>query len=262
MFSCSGLCGRILLHSILRPVKDMSVTLLPPKEPAPGEEAVRIEEVVRISDGGGNGNGGRNFEEHHYGPDENRGNDPERWATPFSAYRTAALFAVFSITSVFATLTHILASRWVHSKDWTPLILPHVLYFNTVILLISSLTIELARFSLSRGAFQRSVRWLWCTLLLGVGFVAGQAVAWKAIALRGLYLSSNPGSFFFYFLTGVHGLHLLGGMLALSYVIAFANRLARRGRQEMAVGTVAFYWHFMDALWLYLLVVLFTAVQG
>lgn len=240
----------------------MPVTLAPLKEPSSSEELIRAEEEIRLSDAGGNGNGGGKFEENRYDPDGNPESDPQRWATPFSAYRTAALFVVFSITSVFATLTHILASRWVHSKDWTPLILPHVLYFNTAILLVSSLTIELARFSLSRGAFHRSVRWLWCTLLLGVAFVSGQAVAWKAIVLRGLHLASNPGSFFFYFLTGVHGLHLLGGMLALSYVIAFANKLARRGRQSMAVGTVAFYWHFMDVLWLYLLALLFTAVQG
>jgi len=234
----------------------MSATLLPPTIPAP------IEEPVRPPDGGGNGNGRDNFEEPHYGPNEDPQNDPEHWATPLSAYRAAALFAVFSITSVFATLTHILASRWVHSKDWTSVRLPHILYFNTAILLVSSLTIELARLSLSREAFKRSVSWLWFTLILGIVFVAGQVVAWKEIVLRGLYLTSNPGSFFFYFLTAAHGVHLLGGMLALSYVIVFAGGLVRRGRQKTAVSTVAFYWHFMDALWIYLLALLLTSVQG
>ena len=237
----------------------MSATLVPPPVVPPNEEG------VRPSDTGGNGGGGRNIEERHYGggdnPEGDPDNNPERWSTPLSAYRTVALFAIFSITSVFATLTHILAARWVNSRDWIPLALPHILYLNTGVLLISSLTIEVARFSLAREAFHRSVRWLWVTLILGIAFVAGQIIAWKAFVLRGLYLSSNPGSFFFYFLTGAHGLHLLVGIAALCYVIAFSRTLVRRGRQRTALSTLAFYWHFMDGLWLYLFILLFMTVQ-
>jgi cytochrome c oxidase subunit III len=233
----------------------MSATLLPPTvTPAP-------EEAVRPSDNGGNGGGGGNFEERHYGPNENPESDPERWKTPLSAYRTAALFAVFSITSVFATLTHILASRWVHSKDWVPIGLPHILYLNTAVLLASSFTFEFARSSLAREALQGCVRWLSTTLILGVAFVAGQIVAWRQFIGRGLHLGSNLGSFFFYCFTAAHAIHLLGGVIALFYVILFANRLSQRGRQKTAVSAVAFYWHFMDGLWLYLLALLFMTIQ-
>ena len=233
----------------------MAATLLPPTvQPA-------REESPRISDGGGNGNGGGNIEERHYSPGENPESDPERWKTPLSAYRTAALFAVFSITSVFATLTHILASRWVHSKDWVPISLPHVLYANTGVLLVSSVTFELARRSLAREALRRCVRWLSITLLLGMLFIVGQIAAWRELVFRGLHPISNPGSFFFYCFTAVHGLHLLGGVLALAYVIVFAGRLASRGREKTAVGTVAFYWHFMDALWMYLLALLVFTIE-
>lgn len=233
----------------------MAATLLPTAvKPRPKEEA-------RLSDSGGNGSGGGNFEGRGYDSRENPGADSERWATPLSAYRTIALFAIFSVSSVFATLTHVLVSRWTHSKDWVPISLPHILYVNTAVLLVSSLTLELARFSIGREASKRGVRWLSITLLLGLGFVAGQFVAWKELISRSLSVASNPGSFFFYFLTAAHAVHLFGGVLALSYVVLFAQRLSRKGRQKTAVGVVAFYWHFMDGLWVYLLVLLVTTIQ-
>lgn len=232
----------------------IAVTLIPPTLP-------EQEEAARPSDNGGNGNGGGNFEEPDRGPNENPEPDPERYATPLSAYKTAALFAMFSIMSVFATLTHILESRWVHSRDWVPIDLPHILYLNTAVLLASSLTFELARRSISREALNRCVRWLAITLLLGVCFVAGQVVAWREVVARGLFVASNPGSFFFYFFTAAHGLHLVGGFLALTYVIVFAKTLSQRGRQKTAVSAVAFYWHFMDVLWIYLLALLLFTIQ-
>lgn len=239
----------------------MSATILPPTAPSPVSPS-QPEQALHPSDNdGGNGTGGGDSEERRYGPNEEPEANPERWATPLSAYRTVALFAVFSVTSVFAAITHVLASRWVHSKDWLSVSLPHILYLNTVVLLISSWTIELARRSLAREAFQRCLRWLSVTLFLGTAFVAGQIMAWREFVFRGFYLTSNPGSFFFYFLTAAHGLHLLAAVLALAYVMVFANRLVRRGRQQTAVNTVAFCWHFLDGLWLYVLALLFMTIQ-
>jgi len=233
----------------------VAATLLPPPvSPLPEKEATP-------SDNSGNGFGGGKFNEPDYRPDGNPAPDPERWATPLSAYRTAALFVIFSIMSVFATLTHILEFRWVSSKDWVSIPLPHILYLNSAVLLISSLTIELARFSRAGETSKRSVRWLAVTLLLGIAFVAGQLAAWRELVFRGLYVASNPGSFFFYFLTAAHCIHLLVGVLALSYVVLFSSRLARKYRLRTAVSAVALYWHFMDGLWLYLLALLFATIQ-
>lgn len=235
----------------------MAATIVPHPPTAPREDE------APLSDRGGNGTGGGNFDDRGFGPNENPEDaDPERWATPLSAYRTIALFAVFSISAVFATLTHVLVSRWTHSKNWVPIDLPHILYLNTAVLLASSLTFELARFSIGREALRRCVGWLSVTLLLGLGFVAGQFVAWRELVSRSLTVSSTQGSFFFYFLTGAHAVHLLGGLLALSYILLCAQRLARTGREKTAVGVVAFYWHFMDGLWVYLLILLLKTVEG
>jgi cytochrome c oxidase subunit 3 len=234
----------------------MASTLLPPSAaPAPEKEPPLAD------NNNGNGFGGGNFDDPDYGPHQDPEPDPERWAAPPSAYRTATLFVIFSVLSVFATLTHVLESRWGHSKDWVSISLPPILYVNTAILLLSSLTIELARLSRATQASRRCARWLFVTLLLGLAFVGGQLVAWRALVFRGLYVASNPGSFFFYMLTAVHGIHLLGGILALVCVVSFHGRLAREGKLQTAVGSVALYWHFMDVLWVYLLALLFLTIQ-
>lgn len=92
------------------------------------------------------------------------------------------------------------------------------------------------------------------TMVLGLVFVGGQYLAWRGLAAQGLYLATNPNSSFFYLLTGVHALHVLGGIAALAYLLV---QLAARGSaRRNLVNGVAIYWHFMAALWLYLLVVI------
>jgi len=83
-------------------------------------------------------------------------------------------------------------------------------------------------------------------------------IAWRELASRGVYLATNPSSSFFYLLTGAHGLHLLGGIVALFYVALRARQLAPAKR--VVVEVTAVYWHFMDALWIY--IVLLLAVRS
>ena len=96
------------------------------------------------------------------------------------------------------------------------------------------------------------IRWLAATVALGVAFLAGQLVVWRELAARGVYLATNPSSSFFYVLTAAHGVHLLGGVLALGYVVLHAGRMARGRERRTALDVTAIYWHFMDALWIYI----------
>jgi len=120
----------------------------------------------------------------------------------------------------------------------------------------SSATLELARRSLRTGAAKEFIRWLSVTLVLGLGFLSGQLIAWRELASRGVYLASNPGSSFFYVLTAAHGIHLLGGVVALGYVVLRARRIAFGEVRRTPLEVTAIYWHFMDALWIYLFFVL------
>jgi cytochrome c oxidase subunit III len=167
--------------------------------------------------------------------------------------------ALFAITMSFAAFTSALFIRQA-STDWTHLAVPPILFATTAILLLSSATMEFSRRMIdARSASKAGDRgtelvFFTVTLLLGLTFVAGQYSAWRQLAAQGLYLATNPNSSFFYLLTGVHALHVLGGVVALLYLLAQLG--ARRSVRRNLVNGVAIYWHFMAALWLYLLVVI------
>jgi cytochrome c oxidase subunit 3 len=90
------------------------------------------------------------------------------------------------------------------------------------------------------------------TAVLGVAFLASQLSAWRQLVLKGAYLSQNPHSSFFYLFTGLHGAHLIGGLVALFIVVL------GRGKRRELVDVVAYYWHFLGVLWVALFVVLST----
>jgi cytochrome c oxidase subunit 3 len=143
------------------------------------------------------------------------------------------------------------------SGDWRPLAAPPLLWVNTAALLLSSLTLERARRALRGWELPAAQGHFLATGLLGALFVAGQVLAWRSLAARGVYLASNPHSAFFYLLTGVHAVHLLGG---LAWFAAAYRRLRRFAYPpgEDALRLFATYWHFLGALWAYLLLLLFV----
>jgi cytochrome c oxidase subunit III len=99
-------------------------------------------------------------------------------------------------------------------------------------------------------------RWWAITTALGALFLVGQFAAWRQLAAQGVFLVTNPSSSFFYLLTALHGLHLLGGIVALLYV---TYRPWQRSRitQSTAADLVSIYWHFMDGLWIFLFALLY-----
>jgi cytochrome c oxidase subunit 3 len=161
-------------------------------------------------------------------------------------------------TMVFAAFTSAFVVRRGLSDDWTGIHKPPILFANTVILLLSSLMLDLSRRALrahNRGRFN-----LWWTIAtaLGVLFLGGQALAWQQLKAAGVYVSTNPSSSFFYLLTAVHAFHLLGGVAALLYVDVQALRLQLGPAKRTAIDVTAIFWHFLDGLWLYLMVLFYV----
>jgi cytochrome c oxidase subunit 3 len=155
-------------------------------------------------------------------------------------------------------------------RDWLPLHLPNFLLINTLVLLISTLTMELARRQSAREAAatvnvsaSASTRpradgmpWLALTAILGLSFLAGQWLVWRELAASGFYLATSPSSSFFYLLTGVHGIHLLGGIVVLLAASAAAILQKSAATRGVMVDVSAWYWHFMTFLWVYILCLL------
>jgi cytochrome c oxidase subunit 3 len=172
---------------------------------------------------------------------------------------TGIWVVLFAITMMFAAFTSALIVRKGSSLDWRTFTLPSILYFNTLLLLASSVTLEVSRRRVAtfmggvKSQAGSPARWLYITLSFGLLFVAGQYVAWTQLSAQGLYLATNPSSSFFYVLTATHALHVLGGLGGLIYVI---RKLSKSILRRSTLDATARYWHFMDALWLYLLFLL------
>lgn len=155
--------------------------------------------------------------------------------------------------------------------DWHPIQLPPILYLNTALLLLSSLTVEFARrnifheidvmdewLGLGRPALRRALPWIGATLGLGTLFLAGQWVAWRQLTAQGFSFGhwSTPASYFFYVITGLHAAHLVLGLVALLLCLTVLSRFQRVELRQVAVDATTWYWHAMGLAWIVLFAVL------
>ncbi|MGC2185556.1 MAG: cytochrome c oxidase subunit 3 [Terriglobales bacterium] len=156
-------------------------------------------------------------------------------------------------------------------SDWLQVNLPTTLLLvNTFLLLLSSLTVELARRQITRQAAlapirsipgvsigkERNFPWLGATVALGLAFLAGQWMAWRELANRGFYVVTSPSSSMVYVLTAAHAIHLAGGLLVLLYAGATALLQKAVEDRRIVVDVTAWYWHFMALVWLYIFALL------
>lgn len=174
--------------------------------------------------------------------------------------RLALLISCGSILMMFAALTSAYIVRQ-SAGNWLEFALPDLFYWSAGILLLSSVTLQLANtfFVRDRGGLYRTA--LAATLLLGFAFVVVQFEAWQEMFGRGLYLTGNPATSFVYVLSGLHAAHVIGGLVALiiACIHGFVLPVAPTPRRRLRLQLTLTYWHFMDFLWIYLL--LFFALQ-
>jgi len=173
---------------------------------------------------------------------------------PQRTYVTGITVALAGILMFFMALASALIVRKGMSNDWQNFTAPKILYLNTLILLASSFTLVRSRRTLAQGNLGSFCYWWNITTVLGIFFLAGQLIAWRQLAHAGVYLRTSPNSSFFYVFTGAHGVHLLGGLLAL---ISVALRPTQKLTRSTVTEVISMYWHFMDALWVFIFLLLF-----
>jgi len=161
-------------------------------------------------------------------------------------------------TMLFAAFTSALVVRRGLSDDWASMAKPSILWLNTAILLASSAALEIARRAIKSGARTRFNTWWTAGSALGLLFLGGQTLAWLQLKAAGVFVSTNPSSSFFYVLTVAHAFHLLGGLSALLYVDVQALRLTLGPAKRTAIDISAVFWHFLDGLWVYLMVLFYV----
>jgi cytochrome c oxidase subunit 3 len=161
-----------------------------------------------------------------------------------------------TITMLFVGFTSAYVVRR-SSGGWLRIAPPALLWLNTAALLASSAMVEQARRRLRGWDLPGARLGLGLAGALGLLFVAGQLGAWRSLARQGVFLATSPHSSFFYLLTGLHAVHVLGGLVWFTVVFARLWRLTLTPGED-GLGLFATYWHFLGALWVYLFLLLFV----
>ena len=171
---------------------------------------------------------------------------------------TAALWAILAtVVMLFAGFSSAYLIRRA-SPDWIPIYSSPILWINTALLLFSSLALEIVKTSRQFGKQAAFRGWFLAAVGLGAGFLAGQWVAWGDLAKQGIFLPTSPHGSFFYMLSGVHAVHVMGGMLALGVVLLRRWRVVGQAAAGDPVNLCTTYWHFVTGIWVYLYWLLFV----
>ena len=153
------------------------------------------------------------------------------------------------VTAIFGLLTAAYFIRMTYA-DWQSLPIPALLWLNTAILILSSVALQWARTSAGHQQADR-VRWgLLAGGALAFAFLVGQFLVWQQLGSLGYFVDTNPSNSFFYLITGLHGLHLLGGLVAWLRASLRLWRGADTDKIRMSVELCAVYWHFLLLVWL------------
>jgi cytochrome c oxidase subunit III len=158
-------------------------------------------------------------------------------------------------TSLFALLISAYHMRMM-GADWNRLTVPRVLWLNTTVLILASIAMQRTRIAARWGQLDRVKNGLIAAGVLTVSFLAGQLWAWQQMDAAGYFLTANPAYSFFYLLTALHGLHLLGGLWVWGRTTAKVLRGVEVGKVRLSVELCTVYWHYLLLVWLVLFAVL------
>jgi len=216
-----------------------------------------VAETAELKLAGPNGGGPRGLDPdgHGWGGGDGGGEEGGRSRYIPGAGVFAMRFVLVSITALFVTIGLAYFERSRSPVNWQHIHVPPLLWLSTALILASSWTMESARGGLERRNSNRYAHWLEVTLGIGLAFLASQLFALRELIAQGIYLRHNPHSSLFYVVTGAHGIHLLGGMAALCYLLLRASVrpesvLLDFRRQRARAAASALYWHFLTVLWL------------
>ena len=179
-------------------------------------------------------------------------------AFPLANKKIGLLTFFFVASSLFMLFIVGYRLRMVY-PDWAPLREPVTLWVNTGILVLASLALELARQALRKGNDRRARR---AFIVGGAGsllFLTGQLAAWQELSQSGFLVASNPASSFFYLLTGIHGIHIVGGLVAWARTLPHFQPGGDIVAARSGVDLCAIYWHFLLIIWAVLFYLLLSS---
>lgn len=162
---------------------------------------------------------------------------------------------IVSVVMIFASLTSAYIVREAEG-NWLEFELPSIFYVNSAIILLSSVTMHWAYLSAKKDNIDQIKLALGITTILGIAFLVGQVMAWDKLVAMDVYFVGNPAGSFVYVISGLHGFHIVSGIIFLLVVLVntFRYKIHSKNMVQMEMSTT--YWHFLDGLWLYLFIFL------
>lgn len=226
-------------------------------------EPTKAVRPFRSRNGGGNGSsnggnhgggGGGNDKPNYENPEEKEEFKPDKYRVGMGLILLAVLMTFGCLIGAYV----VLATN--KSLEWKPFDLPFQIWISTGLILVSSIDYELAKRNLIAGNQAKAGKWFLITSVLGAIFIASQILSWLNLVNLGYYASGNPYAGFFYILTTVHAVHVLGGIISLTFIVLKtriitddANELLKR---QWFARVIGWYWHFMGVLWIILFLLL------
>lgn len=205
--------------------------------------------------GGGENPGGGGKDK----PDENIPAETEPFVPNKSRILTGFLLLVVLMTFGGLMAAYIVIATN-NVAEWKPFDLPVQVWISTAVIFVSSLVYHFGKLAVDRNDQPSAKKWFIATTVFGAAFISSQILAWVALSARGLYMQGNPYIGFFYILTAVHAVHVLGGIVALGSILLRSlnptDRPAEIAKRRTIAQVVGWYWHFMGILWLMLFVML------
>ena len=162
---------------------------------------------------------------------------------------------IASVLMIFAALTSAYIVRQADG-NWMMFDLPNSFWITSAIILVSSGTMHWAYLAAKKDNLEGTKLAISITTILGVAFLVGQYIAWGDLVERNVYFVGNPSGSFVYVLSGLHGMHIIGGVVFLLIVLVATFRFKVHSKNLAQIEMCATYWHFLDGLWLYLFVFL------
>lgn len=182
-----------------------------------------------------------------------KNNKAEQAKMPLSMHpqKFALWLFIVSVVMVFASLTSAYIVRE-SDGNWFEFQLPELFYINTVIILLSSFTMQWAYISAKKNNLNQIKIALLLTIGLGLAFLVGQYYGWLQLDNMDIYLEGNPSGSFVYILSGLHGIHIVSAIVFVMIVLVNAMQFKVHSRNMLRLEMCVTFWHFLDGLWVYL----------
>jgi cytochrome c oxidase subunit 3 len=172
-------------------------------------------------------------------------------AIPGHTYQTGVALFIAAIIMMVAGITSMVVVRQASADDWGKITLPPLVYVLTFLLVLSSVTLEIGKQRLGRSG---GVLALYASLGFGIFFFAGTIFVCERLIASGVHIASSPAGATFYLLVGIYGVHFLGAIIALGYLLVRIEKSSEKFAASLRA--LSLYWHFMTALWIYILLLL------